>query len=168
MLANSIQLETMAGRRSAPMPSQVVGIASMVTRAQALGTHPTLPHPACDRLLAPRLSPPAPCLLCRPRAFIRLGRPARGVKLRGGRDDPTQQIGCAQCTLALRCSPRDCRSGPAIALRLLMLRCVCPLTRALCVLLLRSCRRDVCRRPATRSTSARYSRLTSSSTIAVT
>ena len=49
-------------------------------------------------------------------------------------------------------------------MRLLLLHCVRRLTRALCVLLLRSCRRKLCHRPATRSTSARYSRLTSSST----
>ena len=65
------------------------------------------------------------------RFFFR-GLPGRAVKLRGGRDDSTHHIGCAQCTHALSSSPRDCQSDPATPMRLLLLRCVCPLTRALC------------------------------------
>ena len=109
-------------------------------RRRPLSTRPTQPVSACDRLLAPRLSPPAPCLLQAAR-FLRLGstRARCQASLRGGRDEPMSHARCAQRTPGLRSCPRDRRSESAIALRLLMLCCVCPLTRALCVLLLHSC-----------------------------
>ena len=124
-------------------------------RAQALGTYPTLPHPACDRLLAPRLSLPAPCLLCRC-ALLFVWGDLRvvssyevGATMRRSRSGARNaRLPCAVAHVTADPAPRSpCASSCCAASARSLVRCVC----SFCL----SCRRPVRRRAAARSASAR-------------